>query len=70
MIHQNWEELKYKLKRKYSELTDLDLNYKVGKEEELLSSLSKKLEKTKEEIIDTLEELQSVSGKKMSTKTK
>lgn len=45
-----WNETKGKLKQKYSELTDDDLAFTEGKEEELLGRLQKKLGKTKDEI--------------------
>jgi uncharacterized protein YjbJ (UPF0337 family) len=46
----NWNELKGKLKQKYGDLTDDDLSFVEGKEDELLGRLQKKLNKTKEEI--------------------
>jgi uncharacterized protein YjbJ (UPF0337 family) len=53
----NWNELKGKVKQKYADLTDDDLMYEEGKEEELLGRLQKKTGKTKQELkswIDTL----------------
>ncbi|GAA4437248.1 CsbD family protein [Ravibacter arvi] len=49
-IRGNWNELKGKIKQKYADLTDDDLLYVEGKEDELLGRLQKKLGKTKEEI--------------------
>ncbi|MEX2585268.1 MAG: CsbD family protein [Balneolaceae bacterium] len=49
-IKGNWNELKGKLKQKYGELSDDDLAYVEGKEDELLGRLQKKLDKTREEI--------------------
>lgn len=46
----NWNELKGKLKQKYADLTDDDLMYAEGKEDELYGKLQQKLGKTKEEI--------------------
>jgi uncharacterized protein YjbJ (UPF0337 family) len=46
----NWNEVAGKLKQKFAGLTDDDLLFKEGKEEELLGRLQKKLGKTKEEI--------------------
>ena len=46
----NWNEVAGKLKQKYANLTDDDLLFKEGKEEELLGRLQNKLGKTKEEI--------------------
>lgn len=46
----NWNETKGQLKQKYSELTDNDLEFVEGKEDELLGRLQKKLGKGKDEI--------------------
>jgi uncharacterized protein YjbJ (UPF0337 family) len=46
----NWNELKGKLKQKYGDLTDDDLSYVEGKEDEFLGKLQKKLDKTKDEL--------------------
>ena len=45
-----WNELKGKLKQKYADLTDDDLTYAEGKEDELYGRLQQKLGKSKEEI--------------------
>lgn len=45
-----WHELKGKLRQKFAELTDDDVDYAEGQEEELLGHLQKKLGKTQEEI--------------------
>ena len=50
----NWNQVKGKLKQKYSELTDDDLAYAEGKEDELLGTLQEKLGKTKEDLIDEI----------------
>lgn len=52
-----WNEVKGKLKQKYGELTDDDLTYAEGKEDELLGQLQKKLGKSREELI---QEIQSI----------
>ncbi len=49
-IEGKWNEIKGKLKRKYGELTDDDLSYTKGKEDQLLGRLQKKLGKSKDEI--------------------
>ena len=46
----NWNEIAGKLKQQFANLTDDDLLYKEGKEEELLGRLQQKLGKTKEEL--------------------
>jgi uncharacterized protein YjbJ (UPF0337 family) len=56
-IKGNWDELKGKLKQKYAKLTDDDLLFIEGKENELLGRLEKKLGQTKEEIRNAIEKL-------------
>jgi uncharacterized protein YjbJ (UPF0337 family) len=46
----NWNEIKGKLKQKYSMLTDDDLLMVDGKKDEMIGRLQIKLGKTKEEI--------------------
>jgi len=46
----NWNEVKGKLKQKYGQLTDDDLSFTEGKEDELIGRIQKKLGKTKEEV--------------------
>jgi uncharacterized protein YjbJ (UPF0337 family) len=52
-----WNEVKGKLKQKYAQLTDDDLTYAVGKEDELLGRLQKKLGKQKDELIKLISDL-------------
>jgi uncharacterized protein YjbJ (UPF0337 family) len=49
-----WHELKGKLRQKFAELTDDDVNYAEGQEEELLGHLQKKLGKNQQEISEML----------------
>jgi uncharacterized protein YjbJ (UPF0337 family) len=49
-IKGNWNEMKGKLKQKYGQLTDDDLTYAEGKEDELYGRLQQRLGKTKEEL--------------------
>ncbi len=53
----SWNETKGKLKQKYAELTDDDLTFAEGKDDELLGRLQKKLGRTKEEIRDEIGKL-------------
>jgi uncharacterized protein YjbJ (UPF0337 family) len=46
----NWNVLKGKLKQKYSHLTDNDLRYEEGKEDELFGRLQKATGQTREEL--------------------
>ncbi len=49
-VKANWNQIKGKLKQKYGQLTDDDLVFADGKDDELLGRLQKKLGKTKEEL--------------------
>ena len=49
--------MKGKLKQKYAQLTDDDLSFAEGKDEELLGRLQQKLGKTKEDLRSELEDL-------------
>ena len=51
----SWNEIKGKLKQKYGNLTDDDLAFAEGKEDELLGRLQKKLGKSKEEVRQMIE---------------
>lgn len=46
----DWNQTKGKLKQKFADLTDDDLLYEEGKEDELYGRLQKRLGKTREEI--------------------
>ena len=46
----NWNELKGKLKAKYGELTEDDLAYAEGQEEQLLGKVQEKTGETKENL--------------------
>lgn len=46
----NWNEQKGKLKQKFAVLTDNDLLFEEGREDEMFGKLQKKLGKTKEEL--------------------
>ena len=53
----NWNELKGKLKAKFATLTDDDLLFAEGKEEEMLGRIQIKLGKTKEDLHKLISEL-------------
>ena len=53
----SWNEIKGKLKQKYGQLTDDDLTFAEGKDDELLGRLQQRLGKTKEDIRRELEGL-------------
>jgi uncharacterized protein YjbJ (UPF0337 family) len=52
-----WNEVKGKLKQKYGQLTDNDLTFAEGKDEELLGRLQTRLGKSKEELRKEIEAL-------------
>jgi uncharacterized protein YjbJ (UPF0337 family) len=53
----SWNEAKGKLKQKYAQLTDDDLTFAEGKDEELLGRLQQKLGKSKEDLRREIEDL-------------
>lgn len=56
-IKGNWNEVKGKLKQQYGQLTDDDLTYVEGKEDELLGRLQKKTGKSKDQLIEEINKL-------------
>jgi uncharacterized protein YjbJ (UPF0337 family) len=52
-----WNMAKGKLKQKYADLTDDDLKYEEGKDDELWGRLQVKLGKTKQEIKDFIDRI-------------
>jgi uncharacterized protein YjbJ (UPF0337 family) len=53
----SWNETKGKMKQEYGDLTDDDLTYEEGKDDELLGRLQKKIGKTKDELKAWIERL-------------
>jgi uncharacterized protein YjbJ (UPF0337 family) len=53
----NWNEIKGKLKQKYANLTDSDLTFIEGKEEELLGRLQQRTGQTREQLRQEIEKL-------------
>jgi uncharacterized protein YjbJ (UPF0337 family) len=56
-IEGDWHILKGKLKQLYGNLTDDDLVFLHGKEEELIGRIQQKIGKTKQEVRDLLSKL-------------
>lgn len=56
-IKGNWNEVKGRLKQKYANLTDDDLMFAEGKEDELYGRLQKRLGKTKDELKREIESI-------------
>jgi len=57
----NWNITKGKLKQQYAQLTDDDLTYTEGAEDELFGRLQVKLGKTKQEILDSIERIKKIN---------
>jgi len=57
-----WSHVKELLKENNIELTDEDLDYKEGRDDELLERLSKKMNKDKEAVKDYIESISSNKG--------
>lgn len=56
-VRGNWNVIKGKLKQEYGELTDDDLQYQEGKEDELIGRIQDKIGKTKEELKDWVDSI-------------
>lgn len=52
-----WNELKGKVKAAYGELTDDDLKYEEGKDEELLGKIQQKTGKGRDELVKWIKSL-------------
>jgi len=53
----SWNEIKGKMKQKYADLTDDDLLFAEGKEEEMLGRLQQRTGRTKEDLRKEIEKL-------------
>jgi hypothetical protein len=58
-ISGNWDLRSKQLKSKFSILTDADLKFETGKENELLTRLELKLDKKRDEVISIIEKEQT-----------
>ncbi len=56
-LNGTWNEIKGKVKKQYADLTDNDLLYEEGKDDELLGRIQQKTGQTKEAIKDWIEKL-------------
>ncbi len=56
-IKGNWNQMKGKAKQQYGTLSDDDVAYEHGKEDELIGRIQKKLGKTKQEVMDWIDSL-------------
>lgn len=53
----DWNETKGKIKKAYADLSDDDLKREEGKDDQLVGRLQQKLGKTKEEVINWIQNL-------------
>ena len=53
----NWNVIKGKLKQTYGDLTDDDLTYVEGQEDELMGRLQRRLGKSRDEIVKEIREM-------------
>jgi len=58
-IKGNWNEIQGKLRQKYGNLTNDDLAFAEGKEEELLGRLQKATGKAKEDLVEEINKMTS-----------
>jgi uncharacterized protein YjbJ (UPF0337 family) len=56
-IQGNWNQIKGKLKQAYGNLSDDDLTYIEGKEDELIGRIQERTGKTKEDIMRFIDQL-------------
>jgi hypothetical protein len=56
----NWNEQSKHLKAKFSQLTDADLKFETGKEEDLLKRIETRLNKKRDEVINIIRKGQPV----------
>ena len=52
-----WNQIKGKVKQSYADLTDDDLLYEEGKEDELIGRLQNKIGKSRDEVVKWLNDL-------------
>jgi len=56
-IRGNWNQIKGKLKEKYGQLSEDDLSYAEGQEEQLLGKIQEKTGESKQQIKDFIDKL-------------
>ena len=61
-LQNSWENVKEKLKENDHTLTDDDLEYSAGKEEELIKRLEKLMGKSREQVIAYIESISANTG--------
>lgn len=54
----NWADQSKELKTKFTQLTDADLKFEAGKENEMLKRVETRLNKNREEVINIIKKVQ------------
>lgn len=67
-LNGNWNEMKGKMKQAYGDLTDDDLKREQGKDDEFVGKLQKKLGKTKDEVINWIQDLWFIADRPLISK--
>jgi len=62
-LHEDWAQVKEKLKESSPDLTDEDLAYTPGQEQELLQRLAVKMNRTEEQVKGWIESVSFTKGK-------
>ncbi len=52
-----WNEVKGRIKKSYASLTDDDLTYQEGQEDQMLGKIQQKLGKTRDEVVKMIKSL-------------
>lgn len=61
-LQSSWEDVKEKMKENDHRLTDDDLNYTLGHEEELIKRLERVMGKSREQVIAYIESISANTG--------
>lgn len=59
IVNGTWEAQAKQVKTKFSQLTDVDLKFEIGKENDLLNRIGKRINKSREEVINIIKKGQS-----------
>ena len=62
-IKGNWNQIKGKLKQQYGELTDNDLQYREGQEDQLIGNIQQKTGKSKDEVRNMINDFNTGTSK-------
>ena len=58
-IKGSWNEVKGKIKQAYGDLTDDDLTYSEGKDDEVIGKIQRRLGKTRDEVVKMIRDIGS-----------